>query len=320
MHAIYPPDFYQFQQNLIPAQYAMNYPPQAVQYSYARSLGSSQLPASSVIDDGAEPVLSQTGGKLDIEIRDDQIIRSIKACFSRKGFLHTVVAFAVSGIVLNTLNTYMDYLLRLAGSGRQTVGVIGGTFQLLVMLSSVFVAKITDRTRAYYTVIIGLLLLGAFALAECNISLYGENVSKLKWSLLLAAVLIGPLQPISTELAVDVSYPLCANTVLVIQQLMSNLLSALFIPLFQKLRDYGIPGDGYERPKYTFSFYLLIVIHGMATVFFATFNGKYMRLAHEQRTKRRGSKTSKSKGRNESKYFADSREELYDEEKASLLK
>jgi MFS family permease len=254
---------------------------------------------------------------VDIDIRDDQILRSIKACFSRTGFIHTVVAFAVSGIVLNTLSTYMEYLLRLGGSGRKTVGIVGGSFQVLVMISSIFVAKITDKTRAYYAVVIALLLLGAFALAECNISLYADHTNSLKWSLLCAAILIGPLQPVSTELAVDVSYPLCANTVLVIQQLVSNLFSALFIPLFQKLRDYGIQIDGYERPQYTFSFYLLIVIHGVATVFFATFSGKYMRLAHEQRSKNRSQKTSKSKLRSETKCYD---EISYDEETASLLK
>lgn len=317
---IYPPEYYQYQQNFIPAHPPITYPPQVLQYCYAPTIASSRLPAASVIDDGAEPVLSQAGGSLDIEIRDDQILRSIKACFSRKGFVHTVVAFAVSGIVLNTLNTYMDYLLRLDGSGRQTVGVVGGCFQLIVMISSIFIAKVTDKTRAYYAVIIGLLLLGAFALAECNISLYGGREGSLKWSLLCAAVLIGPLQPISTELAVDVSYPLCANTVLVIQQLVSNLFSALFIPLFLNLRDYGTNIEGRERPQYTFSFYLLIVIHGVATVFFATFNGKYMRLAHEQKKKSQNRKISKSKQRYETNGYIHASDTSYDEEKASLLK
>lgn len=317
---IYPADFYQYQQNIMPGHHPMNYPPQPMYHSYARSIASSQLPATSIIDDGAEPVLSQTGANVDIDIRDDQVLRSIKACFSRKGFIHTVVAFAASGIVLNTLSTYMEYLLRLGGSGRQTVGIVGGSFQVLVMISSIFVGKFTDRTRAYYAVVIGLLLLGAFALAECNISLYAEHTHSLKWSLLCAAVLIGPLQPVSTELAVDVSYPLCANTVLVIQQLVSNLLSAMFIPLFQKLRDYGMEIDGHDRPQYTFSFYLLIVIHGVATVFFATFNGKYMRLAHEQRSKHQGHKTSKSKLHSESKNYDNVCDASYDEEKASLLK
>ena len=75
---------------------------------------------------------------------------------------------------------------------------------------------------------------------------------------------------------------------LVIQQLFSNLFSALFIPFFQSVRDAGKnAGDGYERPEYTFSFYLLIVMHATAAVFFATFNGRYVRLAQEIEKKKK---------------------------------
>lgn len=310
---MHPHPFHQYQQNYMypmPTMYMQ--PPQ---YHYPRSVASSQLPATSVVDDGAEPVLSQAGNNIDIEIRDDQVFRSIKACFSRKGFIHTVVAFAASGIVLNTLSTYMDYLVRLDGSGRQMVGIIGGSFQILVMISSMVVGKFTDRTRAYFSIIIGLLVFGAFALAECGINLDAARGNALKWSLLLAALLVGPLQPISTELAVDVAFPLCSNTVLVIQQLVSNLCSALFIPLFQSLNDVGKEVEGFERPQYTFSFYMLIVIHALATVFFATFNGRYMRLAHEQRN-------NSDVVRNRSSSGSTSRDKYgpaYDEEKAALI-
>lgn len=310
---MYPPEFHQYQQQFMYQPPPMYLPPP--QYHYPRSVASSQLPATSVVDDGAEPVLSQTGNNLDIEIRDDQIFRSIKACFSRKGFIHTVVAFAASGVVLNTLSTYMDYLVRLGGSGRQMVGIIGGSFQILVMISSIIVGKFTDKTRAYFPVVIGMLVLGAFALAECGINLEAERGDALKWSLLLAALLIGPLQPISTELAVDVAFPLCSNTVLVIQQLVSNLCSALFIPLFQRLSDFGKEVDGFERPQYTFSFYMLIVIHALATVFFATFNGRYMRLAHEQRNKGDGVRTRSGSGSTS----RDKHGSAYDEEKAALV-
>ena len=264
----------------------------------------SHLPSTNEVDDGAEPIMSQSGKYLDIEVRDDQILRSIRACFSRKGFTHTVIAFAASGIVLNTLSTYMDYLVRLGENdySQKLVGIIGALFQVFVMLSSIFVGKFTDRTRAYFLVVIILLVSGAFALAECNINLDASRGSGLKWSLLITAILVGPLQPVATEMAVELSFPLCSNTVLVIQQLVSNLASAAFIPLFQQFRKYGNEYD--ERPDYTFSFYLLIVIHAAATVYFASFSGSYMRLAHEQQRK----EESNHKNSN-----------VYDEEKAALL-
>ena len=126
-----------------------------------------------------------------------------------------------------------------------------------------------------------MLVMGAFGLAQCGVSLDADRGGDLRWALLIVAALVGPLQPVSTELGVEVAYPLSENTVLVIQQLFSNLLSALFIPFFKSLKDVGI-GTGQsanmdEKPQYTFSFYLLIVLHAGATVFFATFRGRYLR-------------------------------------------
>ena len=251
------------------------------------------------VDEGAEPILTQSGHKLDIEIRDDQILLSVKACFSRKGFAHSVVAFVVSAIVVNTLSTYMDYLVRLGGAGREYVGIIGGSFQFIIMISSLIVGSWTDKTRAYYSVIMFCLVMGAFGLAECGVSLDADKGNSLRIALLVVAVFVGPLQPVATELGVDVVYPLSENTVLVIQQLFANLLSAFFIEFFKAVKDVGraaYPSNGegeyangegeYERPQYTFSFYLLIVLHAAATICFATFNGRYLRLEAELEKKK----------------------------------
>lgn len=243
-----------------------------------------------VYEDGAEPTVTVTDNHLDIDIRDDQVIRSLHACMIRPGFSHALAAFTVSGIVINTLSTYMDYLVRLNGAPRTYTGIVGGAFQFAIMISSLIVGKQTDNTRAYYSVSIGMLVLGAFGLAECGVSLDSDRGGDLRWSLLLVAVLVGPLQPISTELGVEVAYPLSENTVLVIQQLFSNLLSAIFIPFFKSLKDIGtqtIDAEGtiIIRPDYTFSFYLLIVIHTVVTVYVATFNGKYLRYEHELQKK-----------------------------------
>ncbi len=203
----------------------------------------------------------------------------------RPGFSHALASFTVSGIVINTLSTFMDYLVRLNGAPRTYTGIVGGTFQFVIMISSLIIGKQTDKTRAYYSVTIAMLVLGAFGLAECGVSLDSDRGSDLRWSLVVVAALVGPLQPVSTELGVEVAYPLSENTVLVIQQLFSNLLSAIFIPFFKSLRDIGSTkfedGELVERPQFTFSFYLLIVLHTGVTVYFATFNGKYLRYEHE---------------------------------------
>ena len=245
-------------------------------------------------DEGAEPIMTQLDHHLDIDIRDDQIIQQFKACFRRKGFSHCVVAFTTSGVIINTLSTFMDYLVTLNGAGREYVGIVGGTFQMLIMCSSLVFGGWTDASRKYYLVTLVMLTFGTFALSVCNVNLDSDAGGDLRWNLLVVAILAGPLQPISTELGVEVVYPLSENTVLVIQQLFSNLLSALFIPLFKALRDFRATGFAtsdesannnrlvHVVPHYTFSFYLLIVIFALATCYFATFNGIYLRYEAEE--------------------------------------
>lgn len=234
-------------------------------------------------DEGAEPVLTITPHHLDINIRDDQVILSLRACLARPGFIHSLVAFVASGIVINTLSTFMDYLVRLNGAGREYTGIVGGSFQFVIMISSLVVGQLCDKSRAYYSITIAMLVLGAFGLAECGVSLDADRGNELRLALVIVAALVGPLQPVSTELGVEVVYPLSENTVLVIQQLFSNLLSAAFIPCFKAMRDIGTQdGSTILKPQFTFSFYLLIVLHAIATVVFATFNGRYLRYEHEQ--------------------------------------
>jgi hypothetical protein len=249
-------------------------------------------------DEGVEPIMTQLDHHLDIDIRDDQIVQQFKACFRRKGFSHCVVAFTTSGVIINTLSTFMDYLVTLNGAGREYVGIVGGTFQMLIMCSSLVFGGWTDASRKYYLMTLVMLTFGTFALSVCNVNLDANAGGDLRWSLLVVAILAGPLQPISTELGVEVVYPLSENTVLVIQQLFSNLLSALFIPLFKALRDVRATGlDESENINnnnnnrlvhgvpYTFSFYLLIVIFALATCYFATFNGMYLRYEAEEAKK-----------------------------------
>ena len=277
------------------------YPPQYQPYYYEYNERNISLAPPSFIEEYAEPTLTITDHHLDINIRDDQVLLSVKACMARSGFIHALVTFTVSGIVINTLSTYMDYLVRLNGAGREYVGIVGGSFQVVIMISSLIIGKQTDKTRAYYSVTIAMLVLGAFALAECGVSLDADRGGDLRWSLIVVAALVGPLQPVSTELGVEVAFPLSENTVLVIQQLFSNLLSAMFIPFFKALRDVGTERisatELYERPQYTFSFYLLIVLHAAVTVFF-----RYLQRAlpplRERTCQARRRKASTRKGRN----------------------
>ena len=94
----------------------------------------------------------------------------------------------------------MDYLVTLNGAGREYVGIVGGTFQVLIMCSSLVFGGWTDHSRKYYFVVLGMLVFGAFALSVCNVNLDSDAGGDLRMNLLIVAVLAGPLQPISTEL------------------------------------------------------------------------------------------------------------------------
>lgn len=289
------------------------------QYNLASPYSTDEGSVYDGCDDGAEPTVTQTPHHLEIDIRDDQIILAAKACFARKGFSHALVVFTVCGIVINTLSTYLDYLVRgdyyedeannmnanNGDSGKisdasKYVAIIGALFQVIIMASSIVIGAFTDKFRSYYVITLVLLVLGAFALAECGVSLAEDRGVSVRWTLLLVSALLGPLLPVATELGVEMAYPLSENTVLVILQLFCNATSALFIPLFQVVRDVGVTNNsdarvdddgaanvlGSGRPPYTFSFYLLILICAISAVYFSSFDGKYLRLEAEQGKKR----------------------------------
>ena len=58
-------------------------------------------------------------------------------------------------------DTFMDYLVTLNGAGSKYVGIVGGTFQLLIMCASLVFGGWTDHSRKYYFVTIAMLVFGA---------------------------------------------------------------------------------------------------------------------------------------------------------------
>ena len=145
------------------------------------------LPPTS--DDGVEPTITQTN-LLNMEVCDDQLWRALRACISHEGFLPCLSAYASSKIVINSLSTFMCYFTL-------DVGIIGCIFQLTVLASSVLCRKLAGKTRLYY-MIIGLVALGTLSLALCGVNLDSEV--SFTFNLLMLALFVGPLQPLSTTL------------------------------------------------------------------------------------------------------------------------
>ena len=99
----------------------------------------------------------------------------------------------------------------------------------------------------------------------------------LRSSILVVGLVLGPLQPLATETAVEVAYPCSENIVLVIQQFVGNLASALWIPLFQ----FALTLD---RTRFGFSFHCMAMLHALVTGYFIGFPGKLRRTDMERQT------------------------------------
>ena len=169
-------------------------------YNFDREIFQPKIYLPPTEDDGAEPIIVQTPRQLDVDICRDQIYRSLRACFARKGFSRCVLSFATSGSVINTLSTFMGYLVTLNGAGLKPVGIVGGIFQLVVIFSSILCGSCTTiKPLRYYMIIIALLALGALALGLCSANL--DSQERLWVNLLMVAAFLSPLQPLSTQLA-----------------------------------------------------------------------------------------------------------------------
>ena len=198
--------------------------------------------------------------------------------FTTPGFWEAIFAFTTSAIVINTLSTFLSPILATRGHGRSYIGAVGFLFQVIVMASSYLVGRYTDRTKNYFTVTLWLLLIGAVFLFVCSLALdVSQEKIQIYWMILIVASTIGPLQPVSTELGCEVVYPKSENIVLVLMQLSANLFSALFIPVFDGLKDSTPPFVEGTFPQFTNSFVLLSVLHLLACLIFAGFKGEYRR-------------------------------------------
>ena len=281
------------------------------------------------------------------------IVELLRICFQQRGFTHALLAFTASAIVINTLSTNFEALLttsspdhdksNFAAEMRHEVAFYGGGFQAIVMCASLVMGKSADVTRAYYSVILVLLVVGAFLLAECSVALDPLNgFIEMKYLLLILGFFIGPLQPVSTEMGVDLTYPRCSeNTVLVIQQLFANGFSSLVIPIFESLKDlhFGknddddddqllLKGDmiddndeshASDVPPYYYSFYLLILIHALTTIYFSTFRGKYKRYEHEITTHQQQQQENFQGNDADKNFVAYDENHYYDPEEEELL-
>jgi len=204
-------------------------------------------------------------------IHNSQVLALMKACFSKEGFTRCSIAFVTSGVVANTLITFMVYL-GASGSNNVPVGAIGSAFQSFIMISPFIVDKWTDPSHRH-SFLSASLLAGAAALVICMIAMEWDSIAGLISSLLAIALFVGSSQALSTGRGIEISQ-MSENSVLIIFRLLSNATSAVAIPLFRFLQIESI-AETVPASEFSLPFIMLIAMNMFAVTCFFGGNRRF---------------------------------------------
>merc|ERR1719247_3837381 len=150
------------------------------------------------------------------------------------GFLPPLVAFVASIAVSNVVSAFVEQTLHGAGIWSQdAVDYIGAGFQAAIVVGGIVLGGYVDRTKAYKRVTLACIG-GALVLLVPLMLQDGVPPAGVVVALLGLGALVGPVQPISAELAVEVAYPADENAIEALQQLCGNLFSALLVPVAER--------------------------------------------------------------------------------------
>lgn len=191
--------------------------------------------------------------------RDYQVWTLMKTYFSTEGSIRCSIAFVTSGVVANSLTTFMSYLLGASGSSKILVGAIGSAFQLFIMVSPFIVDRWANPSRRH-SLLSASLLAGVIAMMMCMMTMEWGSFAGLISSLLTVALIVGSLQTLSTRYQ-----QMSESSVLIIFQLLSNTFSSMAIQLFRSLQAESIAESA---PEFSLPFIFLIAMNMIAATCF----------------------------------------------------
>eukprot|EP00546_Thalassionema_frauenfeldii_P004448 CAMPEP_0178915390 /NCGR_PEP_ID=MMETSP0786-20121207/12000_1 /TAXON_ID=186022 /ORGANISM="Thalassionema frauenfeldii, Strain CCMP 1798" /LENGTH=228 /DNA_ID=CAMNT_0020588495 /DNA_START=1029 /DNA_END=1715 /DNA_ORIENTATION=- len=124
------------------------------------------------------------------------------------------------------------------------VALVGAAFEIAIVIGGIVIGGYVDRTKKYKRITLIALIASIIFLLPLGFTNhgYGKSPSFLIAGLIGLGFMVGPIQPINAELAVDVTYPGDETAVESIQQIGGNLVSALLVPLAERASrsDYNI--------------------------------------------------------------------------------
>jgi len=166
--------------------------------------------------------------------KEPPFLESVKKFFQTRGFGQPLVAFICSISVTNIVGTFIDDVLIRGGITDQLqIDLAGAGFEIAILVGGIIIGGFVDRTKEYKNITMYCLALSIFLCIPLGFTDYalGKEPILVLLSLFGLGFLLGPVQPINAELAVDVTYPSDETAVESVQQIGGNLFSALIIPL-----------------------------------------------------------------------------------------
>ena len=122
------------------------------------------------------------------------------------GFTRALAAFVVSIGVSNVLSAFIEETLLSSGvTAQETIDFAGAGFQAAIVLGGIVLGGYVDRTKRYKLVTQSCLFASLLLVLPLGLSTASTPV--VLGTLIALGALIGPVQPINAELAVEVSYP-----------------------------------------------------------------------------------------------------------------
>ena len=182
-------------------------------------------------------------GALDLTV---DLWTSLRELAKVGGFRGCVVAFVASIVTSNLVSTFLPHLVYegesryepVAQRGavqRRRVAGLGAGFQVCILAGSVGFGSYVDASKRYKAATAAALA-GTVA-ALLAVARDETTRASLDGALLLLGFLVGPVQPLAAELAVETTHPDGdENTIVALMQTAGNLASACAVPLFLSLQ------------------------------------------------------------------------------------
>eukprot|EP00808_Paulinella_micropora_P017976 g1441.t1 len=151
-----------------------------------------------------------------------------------KGFVHTVLAFALAELLCNIYSVAMNGLLIPLGLSLRFVSMMGIAYILSLVVGSIIIGVLMERTGVKYlkaTMVMSCVLLGA---AQTWFTLLSTEETgdpyKVAAAICLAGFFTGPLQPLALEIAAECTYPSSETAFTSLMQIIANITSAVLVP------------------------------------------------------------------------------------------